>query len=85
MKVKKRGGSEEDFLHVKIVSAAVKAGASVELADDIAKSAEEHFKEREVVNSSEIREYVLNYLKEREPLAYENWIRFDSRAKGVSS
>lgn len=85
MRVRKRNGSEEDFLLVKIVSAAVKAGASVELADEVAKSAEEYFKEKEVVDSSEIREFVLNYLKEKEPSAYENWIRFDSRAKGVSS
>lgn len=85
MKVRKRTGSEEDFLSIKIVSAVVKAGASVELADEIAKSAEEHFKGRDVVDSSEIREFALSYLKEREPLAYENWTRFDSRVKRVSS
>ncbi len=86
MKVRKRStGTEEEFLPVKIVAAAIKAGASVELADEVAKAVQEQFKGRDVVDSSEIREFVLNYLKEREPFAYENWLRFDSRVKGISS
>ncbi len=86
MKVRKRSsGTEEEFLPVKIVAAAIKAGASVELADEVAKAVQEKFKDRDVVDSSEIREFVLSYLKEREPSAYENWLRFDSRVKGISS
>ena len=86
MKVRKRGtGDEEDFLPVKIVAAVVKAGASVELADEIAKAVQEHFKDREVVDSSEIRTFVLERLKEREPDAYDNWLKFDSKVKGISS
>ncbi|MDK2384164.1 MAG: ATP cone domain-containing protein [Candidatus Korarchaeota archaeon] len=86
MKVRKRStGTEEEFLPVKIVAAAIKAGASVELADEVAKAVQEKFKGKDVVDSSEIREFVLNYLKEREPSAYENWLRFDSRVKGISS
>ncbi len=86
MKVRKRGaGAEEDFLPVKIVAAAIKAGASIELADEVARAAEEHFKDREVIDSSELRAFVLEYLKEREPQAYENWLRFDSKVKGIPS
>lgn len=86
MKVRKKGTSqEEDFLPIKIVAAAIKAGASVELADEIAKAAQEHFKDKEVIDSSELREFVLSYLKERDPQAYDNWLRFDRRVKGVSS
>ncbi len=86
MKVRKRStGEEEDFLPVKIVAAAIKAGASVELADEVARAVQERFKDKEVVDSSEIREFVLSYLREKEPRAYENWLRFDSRVKGISS
>ncbi len=86
MKVRKKGTSqEEDFLPIKIVAAAIKAGASVELANEIAKAAQEHFKDKEVIDSSELREFVLGYLKERDPQAYDNWLRFDRRVKGVSS
>ena len=86
MKVRKKGTSqEEDFLPIKIVAAAIKAGASVELADEIAKAAQEHFKDKEVIDSSELREFVLEYLKERDPRAYDNWLRFDRRVKGISS
>ncbi len=86
MKVrKKRASQEEDFLPIKIVAAAIKAGASVELADEVAKAAKEHFKDKEVIDSSELREFVLGYLKERDPRAYDNWLRFDRRVKGISS
>ncbi len=86
MKVRKRNTeNEEDFIPVKIVSAAIKAGASVELADELAKAAIEHFRDKEIVDSSELRAFVLEYLKERDPKAYENWLRFDSKVKGISS
>ncbi len=83
MKVKKRDGSEEDFNPVKIVAAVVRAGASVELADKISKEVEEEFKEKEVVSSQEIRDFVLAKLKEMEPPAYENWLRYDKNVKGI--
>mgnify|MGYP001772684906 CR=1 FL=1 len=84
MKVRKRDGREEEFSKMKIVSALVKAGASVNLAEEIARECESKFRERESVESSEIREFVLSILRERERLAYENWLRFDSKAKGIS-
>ena len=83
MKVRKRDGSEEDFNPVKIVAAVVRAGASVELADKISKEVEEKFKDKDVVESKEIREFVLSKLKEGEPPAYENWLRYDRNVKGI--
>ncbi len=86
MKVRKKGtGNEEDFLPVKIIAAAIKAGASVSLADELAKAVQEHFKDKDVIDSSELRNFVLEYLKEKDPRAYENWLRFDSKVKGISS
>ncbi len=86
MKVRKREtGEEEDFTPVKIIAAAIKAGSSVTLADELAKAAQEHFKDKDVIDSSELRTFVLEYLKERDPKAYENWLRFDSKVKGISS
>ncbi len=83
MKVRKKDGKEEDFNFVKIVASVVRAGAGVDLADRIAKDTEEHFKERDIVESKEIREYVLSKLKEEEPSAYENWLRYDKNVKGI--
>lgn len=84
MKVKKRDGREEDFSKMKIVAALVKAGASVSLAEEIASECESRFMGRESVESSEIKEFVLSVLRERERSAYDNWLRFDSMAKGLS-
>jgi transcriptional regulator NrdR family protein len=82
-KVRKRNGKEEDFSKMKIVSALIKAGSSVELADKIAEECESKFRGREYVESSEIREFILSKLKEVEKDSYENWLRFDLRAKGL--
>lgn len=85
MKVRKRDGREEDFSKMKIVSALVKAGSPVRLADELASECENAFKGRDVVESSEIREFVLSRLRERDPRSYDNWIRFDSKTKGISA
>ncbi|MCS7103412.1 MAG: ATP cone domain-containing protein [Candidatus Korarchaeum sp.] len=84
MKVRKRDGREEDFSKIKIVAALIKSGSSVELADEIVSGCESAFKGRNIIESSEIREFVLNRLKERDLRAYENWLRFDSQTKGLS-
>lgn len=83
MRVSKRDGRMEDFSKMKIVAALVKSGSSVTLADEIAGEFGSVFKGRDVVESSEIREFVLSRLKERDPRAYENWLRFDSKTKGI--
>jgi len=83
MRVRKRDGREEDFSKMKIVAALVKSGSSVGLADRIASEVEDAFRSRDLVDSSEIRELVLSRLKESDARAYENWLRFDSKSKGL--
>ncbi|MEM0016918.1 MAG: ATP cone domain-containing protein [Candidatus Korarchaeum sp.] len=83
MRVMKRDGREEDFSKMKIVAALIKSGSSIELADEIASECENLFKDRSIVESSEMREFILNRLRERDPRSYENWLRFDSRTKGL--
>jgi transcriptional regulator NrdR family protein len=82
-KVRKRDGREEEFSKMKIVSALIKAGSSVELADKIAEECESVFGGKDYVETSEIREFVLSKLRDVDKQSYENWLRFDSRAKGL--
>lgn len=83
MKVSKRDGKLEDFSEMKIVAALVKSGSSITLADEIVGEFKNAFRGRDVVESSEIREFVLSRLRERDPRAHENWLRFDSQTKGI--
>lgn len=84
MRVRKRDGREEDFSKMKAVAALIKSGSSIELANEIASECENLFRGRSIVESSELREFILNRLRERDPRAYENWLRFDSQTKGLN-
>ncbi len=85
MKARKRDiEDEEEFIPVKIVTAAIKAMPPVTLADELAKADQEHPKYEDAVDSSEMRTFVLGYSKERGLRAYENWLRFNSKIKETS-
>jgi len=76
MKVRKKNGSEEEFIREKIVVAIVKAGGSLENARAIAKEVENMFAARDAVTTEEIKKEVLNRLKDRDVNAYQNWLSY---------
>ncbi|MFP3215039.1 MAG: ATP cone domain-containing protein [Candidatus Micrarchaeota archaeon] len=76
MKVRKKNGSEEEFIREKIVVAIVKAGGSLENARAIAKEVENMFAARDAVTTEEIKREVLNRLKDRDVNAYQNWLSY---------
>jgi len=76
MKVRKKNGSEEEFIREKIVVAIVKAGGSLENARAIAKEVENTFAARDAVTTDEIKREVLNRLKDRDIKAYQNWLSY---------
>ena len=75
----KKDGRKEKFIPEKIVVAAVKSGASVEKARNIAKKVEKVGKEE--IETKEIRDIVLNELKRANPVWYERWISYDKQIK----
>lgn len=81
MKVKKKDGSEEDFIREKIVVAVVKAGGNLENARAIAKEVENAFASRSAVSTDEIRSEVLKRLKDKDVVAYNGWLSYDSKNK----
>jgi len=76
MKVRKKNGSEEEFIREKIVVAIVKAGGSLENARAIAKEVENTFAARDAVTTEEIKREVLNRLKDRDIKAYQSWLSY---------
>jgi transcriptional regulator NrdR family protein len=78
-KVIKRNGEKEQFIKEKIVLSAVKAGASVKVARNIAKQVEEHSEDE--LKTKWIREYVLNKLKYHNREWHDNWKNYDERVK----
>ena len=78
-KVIKKNGAKEPFIKEKIVVSAVKAGAPVKIARDIAKQVEEH-PEIEI-KTKWIRQYVLNKLKYHNSKWYDQWVNYDEGVK----
>jgi len=78
-KVIKKNGEEEQFIKEKIVVSAVKAGASVKVARNIAKQVEEDSEDE--LKTKWIREYVLNKLKYYNKEWHDNWKNYDERVK----
>lgn len=78
-KVIKKNGDKETFIEEKIVVSAVKAGAPVKIARDIAKQVEEHAEED--VKTKWIRQYILNKLKYHNSEWHDNWINYDEGVK----
>jgi transcriptional repressor NrdR len=78
-KVIKKNGDKETFIKEKIVVSAVKAGAPLKVARDIAKQVDEH-PEDEIITKW-IRQYVLNKLKYHNSEWHDNWINYDEGIK----
>jgi transcriptional regulator NrdR family protein len=78
-KIIKKNGDKEQFIKEKIVVSAVKAGAPVDLARDIAKQVERHPEDE--LKTKWIRQYVLNKLKYHNSKWHDNWINYDEGIK----
>jgi len=77
--VVKKDGREEEFIPEKIVVAAVRSGATPEVARKIAKDIEKI--EKEKIESSEIREEVLKNLRKESPILEKRWLAYDESVK----
>lgn len=75
----KKSGKKEDFVKEKIVVSAVKSGASVDVARNIATKIEQH--NNEEIHSSEIRKSVLDELKIHNPDLPKRWLNYDKNVK----
>lgn len=75
----KRDGQKEEFIREKIVTSAVKTGAPVELARDIADKIEKQPKKE--IKTSEIRKSVLDELKLHNPDWPKRWLNYDKAVK----
>ncbi len=81
MEIKKRSGSTEVFMPEKVVVSAVKCGCSYDTAREIASSLSA--RKESVMESSEVREYVLSELRSRgETAAADSWESYDREKKG---
>lgn len=83
IKVIKRDGSEEEFVVEKIVVSCLKAGATPEVARNIAKIVEARILEKklEKVNAKELTAWILELLKKENEEWYRNWLVFDKAVK----
>jgi len=75
----KKDGRKEEFVPEKIVVAAVKSGAPLEKAREIAKKVESV--EKEEIETKEIRAIVLEELKRTNPVWHERWVAYDKQVK----
>ncbi|MFO8132933.1 MAG: ATP cone domain-containing protein [Thermoplasmatota archaeon] len=78
-KVVKRKGGEEPFVPEKIVAAAVKSGADPETARAIARDIEQL--DEDAIETSEIRERVLQKLRAHDPEWEKQWRSYDKGVK----
>lgn len=78
-KVTKKSGYNELFIKEKIVTSAVKAGAPVDIARDIANEVEEQSETD--LKTKWIRRYVLDKLKHHSKAWHDNWVNYDKRMK----
>jgi len=81
MNVKRRDGSEEEFIREKIVVAIVKAGGRSDTARAIASEIENAFANRTSVTSEEIRKEVLSRLQQRDMNTYNSWLEYERSNK----
>jgi len=77
--VVKRDGRKEPFVKEKIVVSAVKTGAPVTVARDIADKIEQHPKDE--LKTSWIRQNVLDELKVHNPDWPKRWLNYDKAVK----
>jgi len=79
VKVMKRDGRSEDFIVEKVVVSAVKSGAPVGVARELAKKAESRV--HEGMSTKEIKRMVLETLREKNPQWEKNWLTYDRAVK----
>ncbi len=75
----KKDGRKEEFIPEKIVAAAVKSGATPEIARNIAKKVEKMDKEE--IETIEIRDIILHELKSVNPDWHRRWLAYDKGVK----
>ncbi len=75
----KKDGRKEEFIPEKIVVSAVKSGANIDIARNIANKIEKI--EKEEIETKEIREIVLHELKNANPIWHKRWIEYDEGVK----
>lgn len=78
-KITKLDGRSEDFIYEKIVTSAVKSGATVDVARHIAKQIESSIKEG--ASTKEIKQMVLEALRKENPDWEDNWLTYDRAVK----
>ena len=79
VKVMKRDGRSEDFIVEKAVVSAVKSGAPVGVARELAKKAEGRV--HDGMSTKEINRMVLETLREKNPQWEKNWLTYDRAVK----
>jgi len=77
--ISKRDGRSEAFIYEKIVTSAVKSGATVDVARNIAKQIEGSIKEG--ASTKEIKQMVLEALGKENPDWENNWLTYDRAVK----
>jgi transcriptional regulator NrdR family protein len=86
-KVIKRKGYEEEFDPEKIKIAIEKAARDAgepqifRVVEDVSRIALEFCEDKEIIDSQDIREVILNYLKDKYPKVYEAWLNYDKNVK----
>jgi transcriptional regulator NrdR family protein len=86
-KVIKRKGYEEEFDPEKIKFAIEKAARDAgepqifRVIEDVSRIALEFCEDKEIIDSQDIREVILNYLKDKYPKVYEAWLNYDKNVK----
>jgi len=79
VKITKRDGRVEEFIPEKIVVSALKTGAPVDLARQIARDVEKTAKDK--TSTVEIRKKVLEELRSKKPEYEQNWLVYDRSVK----
>ena len=77
--VVKKDGQKEPFIKEKIIVSAVKTGAPVKIAREIAEKIEKHPKDE--VKTLWIRQHVLDELKLHNPDWPRHWVNYDKGVK----
>lgn len=86
-KVLKRKGYEEDFDPEKIKNSLEKAAREAgetqifKVVEDVSRVALEFCEDKEIIDTQELREVILNYLKDKYPKVYEAWLNYDKNIK----
>lgn len=81
VKIVKRDGKKEEFIPEKIVVSSLKAGATPEVAREIAKKLESQIVKMNEMSSADLRKMILDMLADKNPEWKENWLIYDRAVK----